>query len=307
VTAAEIQPRPILVTGMARSGTTWVGRMLCAGGEAAFLDEPFNLEVGPGAVRVAAEHWYEYVCDENEEVFLSDLMRFVHFRYPLLRELRRCRRPADVLETFRAWRAFGASHGRRAVVKEPNAVFSAEWFARRFRSDVVITVRHPAAVAASWKRLGWSFGFESLLAQPLLMRDHLRGYERELETSPSGADAVDRAALLWRIVYSIVADYRSHFPDFLIIRHEDLSRDPLGEYERLYASLGLRFAADAAAAVAASSSSANPKRAATAYETRLDSAANLDAWRTRLTSDELRRVRALTDETASLFYGELEW
>jgi hypothetical protein len=307
VTAAKIEPRPILVTGMARSGTTWVGRMLCAGGEAAYLDEPFNLEFAPGAVRVAAEHWYEYVCNENEGLFLSDLTRWLRFRYPVLRELVRCRNRVGVRRSLRLWRTFGVSRGRRALVKEPNAVFSAEWFARRLGSDVVITVRHPAAVAASWKRLGWSFGFESLLAQPLLMRDHLRPYARELEASLDGTDVVHRAALLWRIVYSVVADYRSQFPDFLIIRHEDLSQDPLREYERLYASLGLRFTADAAAAVAASSSSTNPKRAANPYETRLDSAANLDAWRTRLTNDELRRVRALTDETASRFYSDLKW
>jgi hypothetical protein len=81
MTAVKIEPRPVLVTGMARSGTTWVGRMLCASGEAAYLDEPFNLEPAQGAVRVAAKHWYEYVCDENEATFLSDLTRSLRFRY----------------------------------------------------------------------------------------------------------------------------------------------------------------------------------------------------------------------------------
>ena len=34
---------PILVTGAHRSGTTWVGRMLCASGEAHYVSEPFNV------------------------------------------------------------------------------------------------------------------------------------------------------------------------------------------------------------------------------------------------------------------------
>jgi hypothetical protein len=295
---------------MARSGTTWVGRMLCAGGSAGYLHEPFNLEAPAGAVRIPAEHWYEYVCEENEALFLAPLAKALQFRYPLGRELLRCRNRADLRNTARAWRSFVASRGRRALVKEPHAVFSAEWFAKRLESEVVITVRHPAAVVASLKRLEWSFRFTNLLAQPLLMRDHLYPYKAEMEAAlPAETDMVHRAALLWRMIYSVVAAYRSRFPAFRIVRHEDLSRDPLGEYERLYNAVGLPFTDEAARAVAASSATANPKEttAVNPYETGLDSVANLDAWRSRLTRDEIRRIRNLTEQTARFYYADTAW
>jgi hypothetical protein len=257
-----------------------------------------------------AEHWYEYVCEENEAPFLAPLANCLQFRYPLGRELMRCRTRADLRNTARVWRSFVGSRGRRAVVKEPHSVFSAEWFANRLGSEVVIMVRHPAAVVASLKRLEWSFAFTNLLDQPLLMRDHLHPYKAEMEAAlTADTDVVHRAALLWRMIYSVVAAYRSRFPAFRIVRHEDLSRDPLGEYERLYNAVSLPFTDEAAEAVAASSASTNPREttAADPYRTRLDSAANMDAWRSRLTRDEVRRIRDLTEQTARLYYADVEW
>jgi hypothetical protein len=97
--------------------------------------------------------------------------------------------------------------------------------------------------------------------------------------------------------------------DVHVVRQEDLSRDPLGEYGRLYEALGLSFTADAARAVRASSSRDNPKETSVAspHETRIDSRANLENWKHRLTEDERSRVRRLTEETAGLYYPSLEW
>src|SRR5207248_5322906 len=115
--------------------------------------------------------------------------------------------------------------------------FSVEWFARRFDSDVVLLVREPLAVVSSWKRLGWSFDFANLLEQPLLMRDWLQPFEREMSTARSESwSLVESVALLWRVIYSVVAEER--FPRVHLLRHEDLSIDPVGEYGKLYEGLG---------------------------------------------------------------------
>ena len=125
--------RPVLLTGIPRSGTTWVGRMLTVSGELGYINEPFNLSVSPGSFRVPAERWYMYVSEENEGQFLPALGQALAFEYPLARELRRCRNRADLHHTLRSWRGFARSRGRRPLVKEPHAVFSAAWFARRLQ------------------------------------------------------------------------------------------------------------------------------------------------------------------------------
>jgi Sulfotransferase domain len=295
---------------MPRSGTTWVGRILTASREVGYINEPFNLESSPGSLRLPVEHWYTYVAPENEQRFLPPLLDLVNFRYPLAHELRRCRTRTDVHHTIKMWVTFVRNRHRRPLVKEPHAVFSAEWFLERLGADVVVTVRHPAAVVSSWKRLEWSFDFANLLQQPTLMRDWLEPMRAEMEAAllPQN-DLVDRVALLWRLIYSIVRDYGGRSPCVHVVRQEDLSRDPLQEYAKLYGALGLSFTADAAEAVRASSSRDNPKESSveSPHETRIDSRANLENWKHRLTEDELSRIRRLTEETAGLYYSSLEW
>jgi Sulfotransferase domain len=307
--AASADRRPILVTGMPRSGTTWVGRMLTAGGAVGYINEPFNVESSAGTVRLPVDDWYAYVAPENEERVLSPLVDLLNFRYPLGRELMRSRSRTDVHHTIKMWLTSLRSRGRRPLIKEPHAVFSMGWFAERLRSEVVVTVRHPAAVVSSWKRLGWSFDFDHLLRQPALMRDWLEPFRAEMESARSNEDLVGRVALLWRIIYSVVRQCEQRSADVHVVRQEDLSRDPLGEYGRLYEALGLSFTSDAAAAVRASSSGDNPKetRVEHPHETRIDSRANLENWKHRLTEDECSRIRRLTEETAALYYPSIEW
>lgn len=293
---------------MPRSGTTWVGRMLAVSGQVGYIEEPFNLSPSPGSVRLPTTHWYEYLTLETEAQLQPALERVLRFDYTLARELRHCRTRDDFYNTFNTWRRFTRSRGKRALVKEPHAIFSARWFVERLGSDVVVIVREPLAVVSSWKRLGWSFDFANLLGQPALMRDWLAPFEAEMNAAlnPS-SQLVERVALLWRIIYSVVRDER--FPSVHLLRHEDLSRAPTVAFPRLYETLGLTYGREIAKTVEASSSSDNPRETPLGkpHETRLDSRANLDNWRHRLSRDEIERIRELTEATAVEYYPDLSW
>lgn len=300
--------RAILLTGMPRSGTTWVGRILAAGGELGYINEPFNLAVSPGSFRVPAAHWYAYVTAETESEFLPALVRGLQFDYPLARELRRCRNRTDLHHTLKSWREFARSRGRRPLVKEPHAVFSVEWFVERLGSDVVFMVRQPLAVVSSWKRLGWSFDFANLLDQPALMRDWLGPFDSEMRAalSPSWT-LIERVALLWKVIYSTVGEER--FPHVQLVRHEDLSADPEPQYVDLFRVLDLAYTSEVARMIRKSTAPGNPAeiRVERPHETELDSKANLGNWRHRLTDDEVARIRELTAEPAERFYPDLSW
>jgi hypothetical protein len=301
---------PILVTGMPRSGTTWVGRMLTASRQVGYINEPFNLAVSPGTFRIPVDHWYEYISAANEAQILPQLRRALDFEYPLRRELVRCRNRTDLLHTLRSWRAFARGRHRRPLVKEPHAVLSIPWFAEQLASDVVVTVRHPAAVVSSWKRLDWSFDFSNLLDQPTLMQDWLEPFRLEMQAALAPDKAlVDRVALLWAVIYSVIDRQRERCPRLHVVRQEDLSRDPVAEYAKVYDAVGLSFTSAAAEAVRAASSEENPKETnpESPHETRIDSRANLESWKRRLTSDELGRIRRLTETTADRYYSRLDW
>ena len=115
--------------------------------------------------------------------------------------------------------------GAIPLLKDPIAVFSAEWLNTTFGTEPVLLVRHPAAFAASVKRLDLRHPFGHFLAQPLLMRDWLEPYAEQLETfARREQDIVDQAILLWNVIHHALAEYRTRHPDWILLRLEDLSR-----------------------------------------------------------------------------------
>ena len=308
----EHELRPILVTGAHRSGTTWIGKMLALDPSAAYISEPLNVWHRPGVFRVPVNHWYQYICEDNESEFLPAFNELLEFEYHLWKEIRSIRSLKDFLRMGRDFRIFyyGLEEGRRALVKDPFAVFSATWFVQKLNFKVVISVRHPLAFVSSLKRLNWSFDFQDLLNQPLLMRDHLEPYRSQMESAQS-KDVIEQGALLWRMIYKAVHTERARSlnPDFIIVRHEDLSHDPVTGFSNLFQVLGLDYTHHVEKAILDSSSSENPMELSRkkVHDVRLDSRANVSNWKKRLTEEEIKRVREMTGEVSHLFYTDAEW
>lgn len=304
------QNKPILVTGGHRTGTTWVGRMLTASSEAAYISEPLNVLHRPGVMRAPVRHWYTYICPDNEAAYLPTLRQTLNFRYHLAVEIVSLRSRRDALRMARDWWTFfrGRFLRLRPLLKDPFAVFSAPWFAHRLDCSVVITVRHPAAFASSLKRLVWNFQLEDLLAQPLLMRDWLEPFRADMQAMPAG-DIIGRASLLWKMIYQVVDTFRSLHPQFQIVRHEDLSLEPASGFRNLYNSLELDFTPQVSTAIQNSSSAENPKELASSavHTVRLDSRANLDNWKHRLSIEEVTRIHRITAGVVENFYDESSW
>lgn len=303
---------PILVTGAHRTGTTWVGQMLTAGRQVAYISEPLNVLHRPGVLRSPVSHWYTYICSENEAGYLPAFQEMLQLRYHWGKEMLALRSRKDFLRMGRDWSIFlrGRWLKRRPLLKDPFAVFSIPWFIERLGCQVVVTVRHPAAFASSLKRLNWPFDFRDLLAQPLLLQAGLHEFRSEMEQMLlSRDDIIAQASLLWRIVYQMVAGYRRRYPQLSIVRHEDLSLAPLEEYRKLYEELGLKYTLEAQTTIQAASSSENPGELSkqSVHSVRLDSRANLHNWKRRLDLSEINRIRSLTEDMTELYYPDLEW
>ncbi len=302
--------KPILVTGAHRSGTSWVGRMLAANSNTAYISEPLNVLHRPGVFRAPVKHWYVYINSENESEYLPAFRELLDLKYHAWREIFSIRSAKDFLRMGRDFHTFfiGSMQGRRLLLKDPFAVFSSRWFAKALNCEVVITVRHPAAFASSLKRLNWPFNFHDLLDQSALMHDHLERDRAEME-SIQVDDVIGQSALLWRMIYRFVHSTRDLNPDFKIVRHEDISIDPVAEYKRLYDSLGLSFDDKVRGTILNSSNSENPAELSRkkTYSVKLDSRANLDNWKKRLNAEEIGRIRKMTESISHLFYSDDEW
>jgi hypothetical protein len=301
---------PVLVTGMHRSGTTWVGKMLAADALTAYISEPLNMLHRPGVFHAKVPHWYQYVCEENEDKYLLAFQELLDFDYHLWDEIRSLRSRRDFLRMGRDFAIFynGLMRGQRVLIKDPFAVFSVLWFVKKLDCKIIITVRHPAAVTSSLKRLNWPFEFQDLLDQPLLMRDQLEPYRDQMQAIKAG-DVIGQSALLWNLIYRSVHSAHQQNPKFIIVRHEDLSRDPVSGYRNLYALLGLDFTPRVQKIILNSSSSENPAELPRkkVHAFKLDSRTNMDNWKKRLTSEEIIRVRKITEEISTLYYSDIEW
>ncbi len=308
---------PLLVTGAHRTGTTWVGKMLAAGGFA-YVSEPLNVSHRPGVMGAPVRHWYQYITRENEAEFLPALQKTLALRYGLLAEIKSLKSRRDLLRMGRDLGIFlrGRVTRQPALLKDPFAVFSLPWFVERLNCRIVVTIRHPAGFASSLKRLNWPFDFKDLLDQPLLMRDHLEPFRADMERIPPD-DIIGQSALLWRMVYRVVhaalrqaqGGARERIPSILVVRHEDLSLDPVAGFARAYESLGLAYTAKVQETIRNASSSENPAELSSrkTHSVKLDSRANLENWKKRLSADEIARIRDLTEDVAGLFYADVKW
>lgn len=293
---------PVLVTGLPRSGTSWVGRMLCAGGELVYVNEPLNPQHPPGrcpgVLRAQVTHRFQYICEDNSPTWLPAFRDTVALRYRWAAELRANRSPYDLARMLRYGAAFtfGRMAGRRALLDDPFAVLSAGWFAARLGCRVIALIRDPVAFVASWRRLGWTVYFHELLEQPLLVRDHPEVLR--LRALVGSQDRVAKAAALWRVTRTILA----RTPGILVVSYDELAADPLPGFRRLYGYAGLAWTETVERRITrACTASGGPGRgfawsglSRTAYRP-MDSRLALRVASRGLSQEEIARVRTLTD------------
>ena len=301
---------PILVTGAHRTGTTWVGRLLAEGRGIAYISEPLNVNHRPGVFGARVANWYTYICAENQQEYLPAFLGLLAYRYDLVAELASLRSARDLARMGRDVAVFlGGRIGHQIpLLKDPFAVFSLRWFSEVLNCRIVVTVRHPAAFASGLKRLNWTFDFEHLLRQPLLMHDLLERYRGAMR-SEVVADVIGQAGLLWAIIYGTLEGLRARIPRLEVVRHEDLAMAPVEAFRQLHEHLGLEFTARVQRKVIESTSSENPVQLAPkhVHSVKLDSRASLQNWKQRLTAGEVDRIRRLTDGVAQLYYPEESW
>ena len=306
--------RPILVTGSIRSGTTWVGQVLGTAPGVAAIHEPFNKDHPVGVFAHRWSHQYAYVTDgghETEEIERA-MVDTLDFRY---RPLLHLGRPETPLRTVGALRDLPRFWYRRhlsrprPLIKDPIALLSAEWLSERFDMDVMIMVRHPGGFAWSYRRIAEPNRFADLLHQAALLEGPLAPYVDEVERGARTDDPIEQAAILWRILYSIVVRYQIRHPDWVIARHEDLSVDPYRGFLDLFECLGLSFTEKTRRFIDRTTNHLNPVEAPQGrlHHIRRNSRDNVSVWQRRLSPEEIAQVRDLTGDVADRFYTDSSW
>jgi hypothetical protein len=306
--------KPILVTGSHRSGSTWVGKMIAESPQIHYIHEPFNVTHPPGGgiCRAQFNYWYTYISSENEEMYYKALKDTVEFSYSTLSAFRRIKSHRHIKKVIRDYYQFKQSRAQnlRPLLKDPIALFSAEWLEAKFNVDVIVIMRHPAAFVSSLKRKDWQYPFSHFLQQAHLMQELPNTLQEEIETyANTTQEIINQASLVWKICHSRILQYQKGHPEWIFVRHEDLSLDPLGEFSKIYNYLGLEFSPKIEAAIQDHSNSDNPSEAPNnaTHVLKRNSQENIKNWKYRLSNPEINIIREQVEEISQNFYGDSDW
>jgi hypothetical protein len=147
------------------------------------------------------------------------------------------------------------------------------------------------------------------LSQPLLMRDFLGPFEKQMiALEQEQHDIIDQTALMWKILNYVVLEYKKKNPDWIFLRHEDVAMNPIEHFRDLYNKLGLVFSDDIRQAIYDSSKDTNPAQGTGSVQfVQRNSRATVSNWKRALTSSEIRRIRIQVEDISSNFYHDDDW
>ena len=306
--------KPVLVTGSPRSGTTWVGRMLAASSQLYYIHEPFNPDYGPGygICNFKFDHHQAYITEDNEKEYYRPVRKMIEGRYNFYAAILASRSINDVKKEWSQKRQFLKYRRKHTLplIKDPVALMSAGWLARRFDINVIVMIRHPAAFVSSMKRLNWHFDPSRwVLSQPLLLRDYLSPLEDRLKLlKESKSDIIEEAALMWKAMYFVVLKYKIEYPDWIYLRHEDLSRNPVGQFKKLFRMLGLDFTDEVRELIVEYSNESNPSHSKGFDKSiKLNSRKVISHWKSVLSAQEVKRIKKIVEELSKYYYSDSDW
>jgi hypothetical protein len=314
---------PILITGLPRSGTTFVASVLAHPEHVYNIGEPFLHRVG-------ADHHYPYYRIKTTNGTRYDRLLRQVFRYKELfryrvktleSSLKGIRRyvlgSGRTLEYVQAWwitQVLGREG--RLLAKEPHALMLTLPLVQNRDCRVLVLVRHPGGQVSSKLSLGWTQPRDrprSLLDQPKLIEDHLSWLPdmlSETERSP-----VEDLGLMWRAQYSVLLNYLDEIggaEHLRVVRHEDVCLNPIDHFSSLYDWAGLPWTQEVEVTIEELTSPRNPTERSEntdphQHRHRRDSSTVVDVWKRRLTKEQIRKLRTVTEPVASEFYDEETW
>ncbi len=314
----------VLVVGVPRSGTSWVGRVLGSTPGATYLGEPDNHEHAPFALRAKLGlpgYFYPALSPGNsagryERLWQAALAHPAPRTSAALGPAERLRRrvsvrllgaasDTDLRDAFQAGRmSLGlrlaallavperpAPGAEAVVVKSVQAQLALEWIAQRFPVRVLLVFRNPLNVVSSWLALGWidAPGADPLgELEPAVAAALAAGLG--VPPLPPGASRLARATWVVCLLTRALQEAARRHPDWETVSHEALCSGPHAVFPDLAARVGLRWDAGSDRLLD------QLDREGSGYEPTRVSSGLADVWRTRLGEEQQEEALAVIRE-----------
>jgi len=302
----------LLITGIQRSGTTFTANILNNTHQFLYLPEPFNPRYG--LIGIDTHFPYVDTLDDEDKYsrILSDLFSYHAYyknnyaRDSLIKKAGKYFLGTRAQIRYRFTR-YGVQTKKRFLIKDPDAALSSEYISTKFNCQVLLLVRHPGAVLASYKRLGWEFDFDNFINNQALMRDHLSEYESLFKEK--NKPLAMQVGLLWLSIYKILKSYLDHHDDWLLISHEDLCVNPIEVFIKIFNWADVPFTSQVRRDIYNKTNSGNPiiAKKNKLHSFKRNSKELKNWWKETLSPDELGILKDITNPVASVYYGADSW
>jgi hypothetical protein len=314
-------PSRLLVTGVARSGTTWVAEALGRTTGAVYVHEPDNVDTVPFAVRATARlgHYPVLGAADRAPRALTRLwdtafgepasyvrgqqrIALALFGGASIPDRRAVVQPGRGHVTVRlalaARLAVPKSSRREAphrIVKSVRVPLALDWLSAGWNPAVLVCRRHPLDVVASRLEIGHEHRLDRLSpAARTLARTRFGVPE------PPPDDVPACAAWITGFLMSVLDAALRAKPALHVIDHEDLCRDPVGTFRALADELGLDWSAECKAFIEGSN------RPGSGYVLRRIASEQPNKWMRRLSPDVARTAaRVLAEFPIAERYGAI--
>ena len=234
----------VLVSGLIRSGTTWIGHMLATADNTIYIHEPFNPDSKWNACFPLPSHMM-HITPEYGGIYQGPFARILKLA-PLFRGNWR-KEVAESVYQYIENETQGKSGPIIPIIKDPVALFSAEWLAIRHHLRPVIVLRHPISIVRSQIRLGWTKGNKlvGIIQQKSLVETFYKETDKALlqEYMRTWFDLplADQMCVFVRYMYLAIDRFAREFPDWHYVCYEDVSNSPEKYFVEMMQYAGLEI------------------------------------------------------------------
>lgn len=302
--------RKFVVSGLHRSGTTFVGEILKHAG-INVVHEPLNERFGMGYVPIA----YPY-CEKTHDEYSELIDDMVHFRRPWNKnsdfiQARGIRRLIYQVSGGRSGLRWGWLRLRKKFglpkqnicLKDPFACLSTPYLVRKYGIRTICMVRHPSAIHYSTMKQGWWFDVDNLQRQKGLIESYGRDIpETHWELARNSPAA--SIAILWKLMMRINSRAADSDERLLMITHETLCLEPIETATKICKHFGIAFTPIIKQYVVEHSfgERAEAQNGKT-HDFKRDSRAIPDSWRGKLTSSDEEMIYQIAGKEVQQYYG----
>ncbi len=287
--AASVWPGPLFarqrvaVSGLPRSGTSWLAKALSLSPRVSYYFEPDN--------RLGSEYMYRYMqadtADPGLKRFLDRAFRgHIHDEYTIAEQ--------GLAEILRH------PLSGTVLVKLVRLPLALDWLAGQFPGLAILQiVRHPAPQFLSWKQRNWSPGraLRRLLEQQELMDGPLAPYRNDMRCAES---FWEQAGVFWGAVARL--QLQSHRDGWYLREHEWYCADPLDRIHWQLDRMGLSWSNEIGHFINGDSA----RGSGPGYGRYRDPRAEIHKWEGRLSATELNELESAVKVFKLPFYPGLD-